>query len=306
MGNSASQPAVGNIRLALNADTTPLSISDRLVFKPLEERAAEATAAGFSAVNVDRAQAGLTPERVRQILRRHGLEVASGFFHGEFYKAEAESEIYKEAKAQAEFSQAIGQRQLFVSAFVAPPERHALAGRVRPGEPVSLSEGEFLTMARLLERIARLWLSYGLQMCFHPHAATYVEAPHEIDRLMQLTDPTLVRLGPDTGHLTLGGGDPLTFLERYFDRLGALHIKDVNPAALERVRREKLDYREACAAGVWTEIGSGAVDFPGLFKLLKDRNWAGWVIVETDHTRRETALESSRLSREYLREVIGI
>ncbi len=294
------------IRLALNADTTPLLVADTLMFKSLDERAREAAAAGFDAVNVDSTEKGLTPRKVREILEKYQLEAASGFFHGAFYSSRAEDEICERASRQAKFSQAIGQTQLFVSTLVAPAERHALAGRIKPGEPVSLDEGQYLRVARLLERIARMWLSYGILMCFHPHVATYIEAPHEIDRLMELTDPQLVRLGPDTGHLLVGGGDPLSIIDNYFERLEALHIKDVDAAVLERVRREGLNYREACAAGIWTELGSGCIDFPALFKLLRDRHWSGWVIVETDHTRYDTALESSQVSRRYLKQAMGI
>ncbi len=302
----AGAPVGAGIRLALNADTTPLSVSDTLVFKSFEERAREAAAAGFGAVNVDSSEPGLTPEAVKRILARYHLEVASGFFQGAFYLQDQEESIYAAALGQAEFSQSIGQKVLFVSALVSPPERHALAGRVTPGEPTSLDPEQFDRMARLLERIANLWARHEIRMCFHPHAATYVEAPHEIDRLMQSTAPDLVLLGPDTGHLLLGGGDPLEIIERYLPRVGALHIKDVDPVALERVQRERLDYRQSCAAGIWTEIGSGCVDFPGLFRLLAERGWSGWVIVETDHTRHSTALESSLASRRYLKEVIGV
>lgn len=295
-----------DLRLALNADTTPLSISDTLIFKSVEERAREAFEAGFPAVNVDRSEKGLTAEKGKRILDKYGLQVASGFFHGAFYSPEEESRLYEEALRQAEFSQALGQDCLFVSALVSPPQRRALVGRIQPGEPVSLNRQQFEQMARILERIARLWKEYGIALCFHPHVATYVEASHEIEKLMEMTDPELVRFGPDTGHIFFGGEDPIQLIERYISRLGALHIKDVRSKVVEQVRKEKLDYRQACAGGVWTEIGSGDIDFSALFKMLRNRQYSGWVIVETDHTELPTALESSKLSRHYLRENIGL
>ncbi len=296
----------GGIRLALNADTTPLAVSDTLVFKSFEDRAREAAAAGFDAVNADRSEEGLTPRKVKEVLERHHLQVASGFFQGPLYDPAREAEILEEARRQLEFSEAVGQNVLFVSAHVSPAERHAWAGRIRPGVGPALSGGQFACMARLLEKIGGTWKQRGVRLCFHPHAATYVEAPHEIERLMEATDPERVWLGPDTGHLLLGGADPVEIVRRYFDRLGALHVKDVDAAVLERVRAEGLDYRQACAAGIWTELGHGCVDFPRLFRYLRKRHWSGWVIVETDHTRYDTALESSRDSRRYLREVIGV
>lgn len=295
-----------SIRLALNADTTPLSISDTLIFKPLEERAREAAESGFTAVNVDRGEPGLTPDQVREILNGFHVGVASGFFQGPFYRASEEKRILGEALAQARFSQAIGQDCLFVSTTVAHPERHAVVGRVHAAHPVSLTDGEFRQTARLLESVASIWMESGITLCYHPHVATYIEAPHEIARLMEETDPRMVHFGPDTGHLLFGGGEPLEIIDRYFSRVRALHIKDVRRQVVEEVRARQLDYRQACALGVWTELGSGDVDFPALFQMLRDRRWGGWVIVETDHTRLPTALESSRLSRRYLREVVGI
>ncbi len=296
----------GRIRLALNADTTPLWISDVLVFKSLQERAREAAESGFGAVNVDRGENGLDPARVLDILTGFDLEVASGFFHARFHLVEEEKAILHAAAEQAAFSQAIGQTVLFVSSLVSPPERQAIAGRVRPGEAVSLQSAEMTQMARCLEKVARIWADHGITLCYHPHVATYIEAPHEIDRLLELSDPALVKLGPDTGHLFFGGSDPIRFLRRYLDRVAAIHIKDVNARVVERARAEEFDYRRACAAGVWTEIGSGDIDFPAFFECLRKRQWSGWVIVETDHTQLPTALESSRASRRFLLEVIGL
>jgi inosose dehydratase len=293
------------LQLALNADTTPLSISDVLVFKSVKERAREARDAGFPAVNVDEEE-GMTVEDARRILEGYQLKVSSGFFHGAFYEPQEEGRIFDEALRKAEFARALGQDCIFVSALVAPPERHAIAGRVQSGEQVSLNEQQFDQMAKLLERIARLWKEYGINLYYHPHVATYVEAPYEIESLMQRTDPDLVRLGPDTGHTFFGGGDPVGFIQRHFSRVGGLHLKDVRSEVVDEVRRERLNYRQACARGVWTELGTGDVDFPALFRLLRERDWSGWVIVETDHTRFPTALESSKVSRRYLKEVIGL
>ncbi len=294
------------IRLALNADTTPLRISDVLVFKSLEERAREAAESGFRAVNVDRGEDGLSPERVGEILARHSLQVASGFFHARFHLVEEEAGILGSARVQAEFSRAIGQTVLFVSSLVSPPERHAIAGRVKAGEKTSLEPGEMTQMAACLEKVARIWRDHGITLCYHPHVATYIEAPHEIEQLMEFSDPELVKLGPDTGHLLFGGSDPVQFVRHYIDRVAAIHIKDVNAEVVERARARGMDYRQACAAGVWVEIGGGDIDFPALFEVLRELQWAGWVIVETDHTQLPTALESSRESRRYLRDVIGL
>jgi inosose dehydratase len=308
VGAMSTAPGIepgSRLRLALNADTTPLSISDVLMFKSYRTRAEEAAAAGFPATNVDEEE-GLDPAEARRFVERLGLEVASGFFHGRFYAEEEEESLLAAAEQKAAFARALGQTAIFCSALVSPPERHAIAGRVRPGEPISLDDRQFAQMARVLESIARIWRRDDITLCYHPHVATYVEAPHEIERLLESTDPALVRRGPDTGHLYFGGSDPLEFIERHFARMSGLHLKDVRTDVAEEARRSKLDYRQANALGIWTELGTGAIDFPALFRMLRERAWSGWVIVETDHTRLPTALDSSRASRRYLKETIGI
>lgn len=296
---------MSDLRLALNPDTTPLHISDILLFKPLRERAKEAAEAAYPAVNVDRSE-GLSAQEARRIVSSYGLEVASGFFHAEFYRSDQRETILQEARKQAEYSRALGQDCLFVSAWVSPPERAALAGRVTQQTDVTLSDDEFTCMAEMLNEIGRMWRDFGIQLCYHPHVATYIEAPHEVQRLMELTDPQQVRLGPDTGHYLLGGGNPVRFIAENLGRVGALHLKDVRREVLEEGRREGLNYRRMCGRGVWTELGNGCVNFPALFKVLREARWSGWVIVETDHTNLPTALESSLVSRRYLREVIGL
>ena len=293
------------VRLALNPDTTPLSVSDTLVFKSLEERAREAFEAGFEAVNVDR-QPDLTAAEAVEILEKYSLQPASGFFHDHLQDEDCEPDIMARARRQAEFSTVVGQDGIFVSAFVSPPQRLALAGQIESGEPVSLASREFGQLVRILEKIAALWNDFGIDLYYHPHVGTYIEAPHEIHQLMRETDPQLVKLGPDTGHLLFAGADPITMTDTYIDRVGAIHLKDARQDVVAAVRRLGLGYREACARGVWTEIGNGDVNFEGFFAMLERNSWSGWIIVETDHTELPTALESSRISRKYLKQTFGI
>src|SRR5881409_594641 len=104
------------IKLALNADTTPLSISATLVFKSTFKRVREAWGAGFEAVNVDE-EPGLSADGAKAILDDYHMEIASGFFQGPFYFAEEEERIFAAAVHKAEFAQALGQTCLFVSAL---------------------------------------------------------------------------------------------------------------------------------------------------------------------------------------------
>jgi inosose dehydratase len=115
---------------------------------------------------------------------------------------------------------------------------------------------------------------------FHPHTATYFEGPEEVAALLAATDPELVKITFDTGHCLVGGGDPVEFVRRYGDRIAHLHLKDVDPRVLERVRSQELTVEEAWEHGLFCEFGTGAVDFAGVLAALPA--YQGWAVVEQD------------------------
>ena len=119
-------------------------------------------------------------------------------------------------------------------------------------------------------------------------------------RIMALTDETKVFGGFDTGHLAWAGEDVTAVIADYAARIKTLHLKDVNPAVQARSRAEEWDYGTFCAHHGWVELGDGMIDFPAMFAELEAVDYDGWVVVEIDETPRESALESFRVSREYL------
>src|SRR5690606_5509886 len=76
----------------------------------------------------------------------------------------------------------------------------------------------------------------GLEPTFHHHACTFVETPDEIDAFLDSTD---VGLTFDTGHLLIGGGDPLDGWKRWSSRINHLHLKDVRVDALRAIVARK-------------------------------------------------------------------
>src|SRR5699024_12634251 len=98
------------------------------------------------------------------------------------------------------------------------------------------------TLAANVRTAVDLAREAGLEPTFHPHACTYVETPAEIDELLARTD---VGLTLDTGHLILGGGDPLTGLRRWA-KIGRAACRErvertVGSETLRNKNKEKLD-----------------------------------------------------------------
>ena len=160
------------------------------------------------------------------------------------------------------------------------------AGRVTP--EMSLSAEGWATFCGGANRIAKTVRDEtGLKTVFHHHCAGFVETPDELATFLEHTDPALVGLVLDTGHLVYGSGGNdsdvlLEALTRSKDRLWYIHLKDVDPVVAERSRSEGLDYKAAVGAGVFCELGQGCVDFTAGKKGLRAVNYEGWLTVEQD------------------------
>jgi inosose dehydratase len=98
--------------------------------------------------------------------------------------------------------------------------------------------------------------------------------------LLDATDPDVVSIAFDTGHTVVGGGDPAAFAREARHRISHLHLKDVDPHVLARVRSQELTVEQAWENGLFCEFGTGAVDFPAVLEALD--GFAGWAVVEQD------------------------
>src|SRR3989337_1773249 len=99
-----------------------------------------------------------------------------------------------------------------------------------------------LAAARLLEDLAREFRSLNLSTVFHLESDSHLESPADLDRMCRETDPDLVGICLDTGHHYYNGGNPRAAVKQYGRRIRHVHLKDVDPAVLARVRAAKLDF----------------------------------------------------------------
>ncbi len=161
------------------------------------------------------------------------------------------------------------------------PQRTRNAGRIQPTD--GLSESQWQSFAQGANRIAREVKSrYNMRTVFHHHCGGYVETAAEVDTLMALTDPALLGLCLDTGHFRFGGGDPVSALKTYQNRIWHVHFKDCDPKVADQSRQNKWDYFESVGHGVFCELGKGEVDFPAIVAELRNQQYDGWVVVEQD------------------------
>jgi inosose dehydratase len=158
-------------------------------------------------------------------------------------------------------------------------ERIRHPGRAASNRSIGLDDAGWQRLAEGVARAAELARSRAFEPTFHHHTATFVEAPWEIERVLELTDVGLLL---DTGHLALGGGNPIAALRDWGQRINHVHIKDVNNDVLAGVIADGADMPEAWRRGVFCELGTGDVDLDGFFAELARSSYSGWLVVEQD------------------------
>jgi inosose dehydratase len=193
-----------------------------------------------------------------------------------------------------------GGGEVLCIAFDGSVERDASAGRA--GDPATprLTEDGWAATLDLLETIAAETRAAGARIAFHPHAGTWIETPDEVERLTSGIDAATLPLCLDVGHYTVGGGDPVEALRRYGDRVGHVHLKDVDPEVLAGLRAGALaGFGAAIRSRLFTELGAGVIDLDGILAVLAERRYDGWLMVEQDSTWSPPA-ESAAIGRRVL------
>ena len=138
--------------------------------------------------------------------------------------------------------------------------------------------------ANTLNEIGRQTIAMGIRLAPHPHIWGPLERERDMRRAMELTDPKYVWMTADTGHLVLGGGDPAQIINDYFPRIAEVHLKDTY--AKYRGNTSTPTEEEHRVASVYHNLGGGGVDFPAVFKVLRDRHYKGWAIFDLDGPRK--------------------
>ena len=154
-------------------------------------------------------------------------------------------------------------------------------GRRPDGGP---TDDQLKRLADTLNEIGRQTIAMGVKLAPHPHIWGPMEREKEIRRVLELTDPKYVWMTADTGHLTLGGADAARIISDYFPRVAEIHLKDTY--AKYRGNTSTPTQEQHQVASVYHNLGGGGVDFPAVFKVLRDQHYKGWAIFDLDGPRK--------------------
>ena len=210
------------------------------------------------------------PGELREFLARFGLSIVGGFVPALLYRPDRiDAELEYVGRASRQLA-ATGSEVLVLG----PSADH-------PGydTPVDMTDEEWTAFLANLRRLEDLVGDAGLRTALHPHWGLAIATGGDIERLLDASD---VALCVDTGHIHLGGTDPVDVVRSARGRVLHVHLKDVDPVAAERVRSGATPFRQAVIDGLFVPLGKGAVDIAGVINVLEDDGYQGWYVLEQD------------------------
>ncbi|MFC8895551.1 sugar phosphate isomerase/epimerase family protein [Streptomyces cinereoruber] len=210
---------------------------------------------------------------------RRGLRVSAGtVFTGLHHGPDVWDRTWAHVAENAALAQAMGAGHLVVIPSFWRDDR---TGEVLE-DPV-LTAGQWRDLTRLTERLGReVRERYGLRIVVHPHADTHLDGEESVTRFLDATDPEAVSLCLDTGHYAYAGGDSVELIEAYGERIGYLHLKQVDPAVLAEVVAEGTPFGPAVARGVMCEPPSGVPALEPVLAAARALDVDLFAIVEQD------------------------
>lgn len=244
------------------------------------------------------------PVVLKRALDLRGLQICNAWFSA-YLTTQPYADVEKAFVAHRDFLHAVG-----ATIIGAAEQGGSIQGKqdvpVFAGKP-RFTDDEWKRLAEGLNRLGERAREKGMTLTYHHHMGTGVQTAEEIDRLLASTDPSLLFLLFDTGHLAFSGESPERVLQKHVARVRHVHLKDVRLQVLEQVRRDRLSFLGAVKQGVFTVPGDGGVSFEPVFRLLDRQGYTGWYVVEAEQDPAlANPFEYALKARAFIREKAGL
>ena len=171
-----------------------------------------------------------------------------------------------------------------------------------------LTDEHFEKIARGVEKLGSLAAEKGMTVAYHHHMGTGIQTMAQYSRLMDMTDPALVKALLDTGHFAYAGENATEGFRKFINRTAHIHLKDLRKSVWEDVGSKRYSYIESVIRGVFTVPGDGdMVEWDEVFDVIKNSDFEGWIVVEAEQDpHRYDPLEYARKSRAFMKKKLGI
>ena len=249
---------------------------------------------GYTAVKADIPE-GMTASDYLSWIDGYGLAPALSLYNSPFDETVDEADDLESARRFAEAQASLGLDRTMVSSMAVP------ARLARPAVGADYDENRLARAIERCGRVCEVLQAGGVRPLHHSHIGGVFETENEIVRLLDDLGPDVIGVGPDTGHLRWAGIDPATFIARYADRIGGIHIKDCFPDFLDgRLDPEDgRSYHELTGTKrLWAEPGLGVVDFDAVLAALPE-GYDGDLMIEIDEPSVDSRYESYRIAFEW-------
>ncbi|NNG03759.1 MAG: TIM barrel protein [Inquilinus sp.] len=243
------------------------------------------------------------PAVLGDALARYDLELIGGVVFRAFHDPAQWDDVMDGAVRTCKALAAHGARHLVLIDSIAA-RRAPTAGRADEAE--QMAAGEWPAFVDRFRTVAKLGAEeYGLTVGIHAHAAGFMDFEPELERLLDEVDDGILKVCLDTGHHTYAGFDPVAFMRRHIGRISYMHFKDIDPMVKADVIASRTGFYDACAQGIFCNLGGGEVDFPAVRQVLLDAGFDGWCTVEQDcDPEGETSpIHDAMANRSYLRSI---
>jgi len=238
------------------------------------------------------------PKQLADEVGSRGLSVSGGTTWGALHRLHEWDEMLAHTRKVAELTAATGAHHLV---FLPAMYRDEKTGGFT--ESPELTAEQWSAFGARASELGKILLEeYDVRLVLHPHADSHVQTQAEIERYLNESDPRYANLCLDTGHVAYGRGDAVELIHRYGERMGYVHIKQMDPVVLDRVWAEKLSFGEAVKLGVCVEPPAGVPNPADVIDALSTLDAEIFVIVEQDlyPCAPEVPLPIAVRTREYL------
>jgi inosose dehydratase len=211
----------------------------------------------------------LDPGAARDLLGRYGLRLVGGFVPAVLHRPDRAAALAGVERAAERL--AAGGSTTMVLAADTDTEGY--------DQQAELDDTEWANLLDGLDEVGRVCRRAGLELTLHPHVGTVIERPAEVERILDDTD---VALCLDTGHLLIGGTDPVALARAAPGRIRHVHLKDVDAGLAQRVASGERTYTDAVREGLYRPLGEGDIDMAAIVGALEGAGYTGWYVLEQD------------------------
>lgn len=268
-----------------------------------EQCISEMALAGFTGCEVGNKYPRNDIPALKKALALRNMQICNAWFSS-FLITKPYEEVEKDFIEHITFLKEMGAKVVGIS-----EQGHSIQGTDKSifEEKYIMNDEEWDMLCTGINKLGKVAKDMGIKLCLHHHMGTVVQTEAEIDRLMANTDPEVFGLLFDSGHLAYCGEDYMSVLKKYANRIRHVHLKDIRPEMVKKVRDEHLSFLQGVRFGTFTVPGDGAIDFKPIFEVLEETGYEGYVLVEAEQDPAiANPLEYAIKARKYISEVSGL